>query len=89
MTRLLIITLLTTFNCCIGQEKIPFPKTLVFQLRLYPAQIKKPTVVVRPDFMSFKQGFICRQEWKFEKRTRLPIRLRLGSLDYVNKMEGK
>lgn len=89
--RLLIIILLifTTFSYCIGQQKNPVLKTLVFKSTLYPAQIKKTTVFIRPDFISSKQGFICRQEWKFEKKTKLPVRLRLGSLDYVNKLEGK
>lgn len=87
--RLLIIILLTTSNCCIGQQKIPLPKKLVFKSPILPAPPKKPTVFIRPDFMSSKQGYVCRQEWKFEKKTGLPIKIRLGSLDYVNKMEGK
>ncbi len=87
--RLLIIIFLTTFNCCLAQQKIPFPKTLVFKSTLYPSQPKKPTTAVSPDFISTRQGYVCRQEWKFEKKTGLPIRVRLGSLDYVNKMEGK
>ena len=87
--RPLIILLLITSNCGVGQQKISLPKKLVFKSTVYTNQIKKPTIVIRPDFISARQGFFCKQEWKFEKKTKVPLRLRLGSLDYVNKMEGK
>lgn len=45
--------------------------------------------IIKPDYFTRNWGIFCEGEWRMEKKTGIPIRFRLGSLDYVNRLEGK
>ena len=45
--------------------------------------------VVQRDHYVKNLSFFCRQEWKWEKATRIPVRFRVGTLEQCNRLEGK
>jgi hypothetical protein len=45
--------------------------------------------IIPASYNAARLGFVCKQELKLDKRTPVPLRFRLGSLDYVNWMEQK
>lgn len=48
-----------------------------------------PLRLLPEDYYSNNLSFFCKKELQLEKITKIPFRVRLGSLDYVNTLEGK
>lgn len=48
-----------------------------------------PKTVVPAKFYVNNLGFFCKQELKLQAITRLPVKLRLGTVQYCDWMEGK
>ena len=52
-----------------------------------PSKLPSIHLGFSPDFVVRNFSFICRNEYRFEQTTGIPLRVRLGSLDYVNGLE--
>jgi hypothetical protein len=55
------------------------PKTVVL-----PKKLPAPNTFYKQDF-----GFFCKQEWNWQKSTKIPVKIRLGHYEYAQKQEGK
>jgi len=72
----------------VSAKQIPSVYSSVFSISPLLFLPVKPVSVTIGSPMS-NWGVMCVGEYKLEKKTGVPFRFRLGSLDYVNKLEGK
>ena len=66
----------------IKEKRVAGAKPLVYISTFFPS-------IIAPDFYTCNFGFFCKKELQFEKATKIPLRFRLGSLQYNDYLEGK
>ena len=80
----------------VGITKVPAPFKLKFSITQFLVSNNSTTgnnfrllELPTSSYYTNNLGFICKKELQLDKITPLPIRIRLGSLEYVNWMEQK
>ena len=78
-----LVVLFSNTLACRAQLKLVIDTTS----RQKPSKLSLPTLP--SNYYAQHLGFFCKEEIKLDKRITLPLRFRLGSMDYCNYLEQK
>ena len=84
----LVVFMLMFVTTCFAQKNKPVPGFSLRNEIIYKKDSLKINPV-QPGFYTKNLTFFCKKELQIEKTTGIPLRLRLGSLDYTNYLERK
>ncbi len=60
-----------------------------FQVPQHSQNLRVQSPLKPNDYYDQHFGFFCKKEWNWEKQTQLPVKLRLGSYQEAQRIEGK
>ncbi|HEY1167116.1 MAG TPA: hypothetical protein VGE90_18205 [Chitinophaga sp.] len=90
MQRILFITiLLLTAGLAGAQSLRPVQKADTTLRSPVTAYLLTPTSIAPDGYYQQHFGYFCKKEWAWEKRTGVPVKVRLGNYEYTQKREGK
>jgi hypothetical protein len=90
MQRIIVISILLLMaGIANGQALKPVQRADTSGRAPLPAYLLTPSTMAPGAYYQQHFGYFCKKEWAWEKRTGVPVKLRLGNYDYTQKIEGK